>query len=180
MVEKVEQAELSVAPLSQQALMFVAAGVVVIFDQLSKNIIENNLPANYSWAPVDSLANLFQFTHVQNTGAAFGLFSGGGSLFAIIAILVSAIIIFYNYSLPAGFFPLRMALGLQLGGALGNLIDRFRLGHVTDFLDFGPWYIFNFADASIVAGVLILGWLMWREERELRMNSPVEQSELPA
>jgi signal peptidase II len=55
---------------------------------------------------------------------------------------------------------------MQLGGALGNVIDRFRLGHVTDFLDFGPWPVFNLADTSIVAGVVILTWLMFQEQRE--------------
>ena len=166
--------------LGQQTLLFVVAATVIVFDQLSKLIVENNLTVNHSWAPIPQLAELFKFTHVHNTGAAFGFFDGGGSIFAMIAVFVAMIIIYYNYSLPAGFHPLRMALGLQLGGAMGNLIDRIRLGHVTDFLDFGPWYIFNFADASIVMGVVILGLLMWQEERTLRANESMEQGELPA
>jgi signal peptidase II len=84
----------------------------------------------------------------------------------LVALLVAAIILLYNYRLPTGHFLFRIALGLQLGGALGNLVDRIRLGHVTDFLDFGPFPVFNLADASIVAGVLVLVFLMLTETQD--------------
>jgi lipoprotein signal peptidase len=65
-----------------------------------------------------------------------------------------------------------VVLGLLIGGALGNLIDRVRLGHVTDFLDFGPWPIFNVADTAVVVGALVMAWLMWAEARaEARAES---------
>jgi signal peptidase II len=95
----------------------------------------------------------------------------------VVAILVAVIIIVYNYRLPTGHFLFRAALGLQLGGALGNLIDRIRLGHVTDFLDFGSWPVFNLADASIVGGVAVLVLLMLLEGRETAAQS---QPEIPA
>jgi signal peptidase II len=60
---------------------------------------------------------------------------------------------------------LRVALGLQLGGALGNLLDRFTQGGVTDFLDFGPWPVFNIADAAVVAGVILMAYVLLQEER---------------
>jgi signal peptidase II len=72
---------------------------------------------------------------------------------------------------------------LQLGGAIGNLIDRVRIGHVTDFLDVGPWpFLFNIADFAIVSGTILLAWLVWRESREeaeqkkrAEANSPANQ-----
>lgn len=154
------------ATAKQRILPLLIAAVIILLDQLSKLFIESRLPLNYAWAPFPEFAHLFRFTHVSNTGAAFGLFPGGSAFFTIIAIIVAGIILFYNFSLPGGHTLLRLALGLQLGGALGNLIDRFRLGHVTDFLDFGPWPVFNLADTSIVTGVIVLGFLMLLEQRQ--------------
>lgn len=155
------------ATTRQRALPLLVAALIIAIDQFSKLFIEIQLPLNHTWAPFPEYAHLFRFTHVSNTGAAFGLFPGGSPFFTVVAIAVAAIIVVYNFGLPAGHFLLRLALGLQLGGALGNLIDRFRLGHVTDFLDFGRWPVFNVADTSIVAGVVILGILMVLEQRQL-------------
>lgn len=155
------------ATKKQRALPLLIAVLIIVIDQFSKLSVEAQLPLNHTWAPFPEFAHLFRFTHVSNTGAAFGLFPGGSPFFTVVAIAVAAIIVIYNFGLPAGHFLLRLALGLQLGGALGNLIDRFRLGHVTDFLDFGPWPVFNLADTSIVAGVVILGVLMVLEQRQL-------------
>jgi signal peptidase II len=94
----------------------------------------------------------------------------------LVALLVAGIIILYNYRLPTGHILFRVALGLQLGGALGNLIDRIRLGHVTDFLDFGPFPVFNVADASIVAGVLVLVFLMLTERQEQPEEAPARSA----
>lgn len=152
-------------PILQRLFLFAVAGTAVLLDQLSKALIEAVMPMYTAWAPFPEQAHLFRFTHVSNTGAAFGLFPEGGMLFAVVAVAVTGIIVLYNFALPAGHFTLRLALGLQLGGALGNLIDRLRLGHVTDFLDFGPWPVFNLADAAIVAGVCLLALSVWREER---------------
>lgn len=154
----------------QKLLLFLVAGAIIIVDHITKLFIEQWLPLNSTWAPFPELAAVFRITHVSNTGAAFGLFPGGSPIFTVIAIIVAGVIIFYNYQLAGKQTLLRLALGLQLGGATGNLIDRLRLGHVTDFLDFGPWPVFNVADASIVAGVVILGFLMFKEEREEQMR----------
>jgi signal peptidase II len=148
-------------------LFLLAVALAVIgADQLTKAAIEQSLPLNASWAPIADVAHLFRFTHVSNTGAAFGLFPTGSLLFAVVAVAAGMAILVYNLQLPAGSLLLRLALGLQLGGALGNLADRLRLGHVTDFLDVGPWPVFNLADMAIVAGVLLLGLLMLLDERE--------------
>lgn len=151
--------------LAQRLILVLVAATVILGDQISKWLIEHQLPLNTSWAPLPEYAHLFRITHVSNTGAAFGLFPSGSLLFTVIAALVAVVILFYNFQLTDGYRLLRVALGLQLGGALGNLIDRLRIGHVTDFLDFGPWPVFNLADTAIVAGVLLLALLMLQEER---------------
>ena len=162
---------LSPATTGQQLFLFVVTAVVILLDQLSKYFVEISLPMYQSYAPIPIIADIFRFTHATNTGAAFGIFPAGGSFFMVVAIVVGAVILYYNYTLPAGQMGLRLALGLQLGGAWGNVTDRFRLGHVTDFLDFGPWPVFNLADTSIVVGVIILAWLMFKEQQQLTVAS---------
>lgn len=152
----------------QRLLPLGIAATVILLDQYTKGLVEANLPLYQSWAPIPAIASFFRITHATNTGAAFGLFQGGGWLFGILATIVALAIIYYSLTLSYGFNLLRIALGLQLGGAVGNLFDRIQLGHVTDFLDFGPWPIFNLADTAIVSGVVLLAWMMLREERQLR------------
>ncbi|MGH2538757.1 MAG: signal peptidase II [Candidatus Promineifilaceae bacterium] len=149
------------------ALLFVVMLLVVGFDHLTKRLIELRLPMYASWEPIPALAPVIKITHATNTGAAFGLFPSGSSIFMLVAAVVAVAIVIYNFRLPAGNSLFRVALGLQLGGALGNLTDRVRQGFVTDFIDFGPWPVFNLADTSIVAGVILLGILLLREQRQL-------------
>jgi len=155
------------------------AAFVIIADHISKLLIENTLPLNTYWAPIPALTHIFRITHISNTGAAFGMFANSGLILSLIAFVVAGVIIFYNFSLPPGQFWLRLALGLQMGGALGNLIDRIRLGHVTDFLDVGPWWVFNLADLSIVIGVVILAILMFNEQRQ-EAAAQKRQQQMPA
>ncbi len=150
---------------SEKAILFLVMVVVLLADYASKVIVENNLALYTTWAPISELSHLFRFTHVSNTGAAFGFFPGGSLVFSIVAVVVSIFIVIYNQILPGNHQLYRVALGLQLGGALGNLLSRVRLGHVTDFLDFGPWPVFNVADLCVVSGVIMLGFLMLMEER---------------
>lgn len=158
--------ELPPAPLGQKLVLFGLTAVVLVLDQATKHWVETRMVFGESWSPLPQMANLFQFTHVINRGMAFGAFQQGSMLFTLMAVLVAGAIVYYNFTLPAGQWPLRIALGLQLGGALGNLVDRLRQGHVTDFLDFGPWPVFNVADTAIVVGVVILAWLAWQEHRQ--------------
>lgn len=150
------------------------AALVVLVDQLSKYLVLAWLGEGQSWEIAPWLAPVFRFTHVTNTGAAFGLFREWGDFFVIVAAIVIVVIIFYYRHLPDGQRLMRVALGLQLGGAVGNLVDRLRQGFVVDFIDlnFWPlheWPVFNLADSSIVAGVVLLALLMiWEERRERR------------
>ena len=105
-----------------------------------------------SWA-----SDWFSFTYVTNTGAAFGLFPDRGAIFMAIAVVVVVVIAIYYWHMPAGQWLIKLSLGLQLGGAAGNLIDRVQYGHVVDFIDFKFWPVFNLADTSIVIGVSLLG-----------------------
>ncbi len=158
------------APLHQRAILFLIAGTIILVDQFTKYLIEQSLGLFEVWAPIPAIEPFFRIMHATNQGTAFGFFPQGASLFALMALIVSGAIIYYNHTLPAGNRWLRVALGLTLGGALGNLIDRLRLGHVTDFLDFGPWPVFNVADMAIVGGAIVLGWLVLQESRhEKRM-----------
>ncbi len=147
-------------------ILFLVAGMIILFDQYSKYLVESSLPLFTYYAPIPELENIFRITHVSNTGVAFGLFQDGNSIFTILAIIVSIAIIIYNARLESGHKLLRLALGLQMGGALGNMIDRTRQGYVTDFMDIGPWPVWNVADLAIVSGTILLVLIMFREERE--------------
>ncbi len=143
------------------------ATVVLLLDQLSKLAIISWLPHRTGWPELDSpIGAFFRFYHSHNTGVAFGLFQGNNGFFVIVALLVVGGLLWYQTTLPAEDRWTRLALGLQVGGALGNVIDRLRLGHVTDFLDFhiGSWHwpTFNLADSAIVIGVFLLMIQLWR------------------
>lgn len=132
---------------------FLVAATVLGLDQLTKTIVRNGLAIGESWPNDDWLVKI---THVTNTGAAFGILQGQGVFLTITAIVAIAAIFFYYAFPPLEHGLLRIALGLQLGGAAGNLIDRVRLGHVTDFFHFPHYPAFNIADSSIVVGLFVI------------------------
>jgi signal peptidase II len=142
----------------------VVAALVVGLDQLTKHLVVSRLALYEAWAPIADLSHVFTIHYVTNTGAAFGLFQNGNLFFVIVAIIVSAVILLYYRFVPGGQWFVRLSLGLQLGGALGNLVDRLRMGSVIDFLDFQIWPVFNVADMSIVGGVMLLAFLLLRED----------------
>ena len=133
-------------------VLLVVVGIVLALDQLTKYIVVETLLLRESW-PEDSF---FRFTHGTNSGTAFGLFQN--QTFFLIIFSAGAIgFIYYFYrshAMPS--LLLRLAMGLQLGGALGNLLDRVRAGKVVDFLGVGPWPTFNIADSAIVTGITLL------------------------
>ena len=149
----------------------VVAILVLGVDQYTKVLVATNLALYESWAPIPALAGRFDIHFVTNTGAAFGLFQNGSLAFAVVAALVSILIIVYSRYLPEGQWLVRLSLGLQLGGAAGNLIDRIRLGYVIDFLDVRFWPVFNIADSAVVCGVALLAVLLLREDRLDRERS---------
>ena len=126
--------------------------VVLGIDQLSKHLIRTNLRLGESW-PSEGLLRL---THGTNTGSAFGLFPNQTAFLIVASVIaIGFLVYFYNtHALPRPL--LRFAIGLQLGGAFGNLIDRLSAGAVVDFIDLWWWPIFNVADSSIVVGMVLL------------------------
>lgn len=140
------------------AVLFGIALVVIVLDQYTKALVRQNLPLNTSWMPIPWLDPFVTLTHVRNTGAAFGLFPSLGGVFRLVSLVVVVAIIFFFRQLAATSWLLRIALGLQLGGAAGNLIDRLTLGYVTDFVDVRVWPIFNVADSAIVVGTALLAY----------------------
>jgi signal peptidase II len=140
------------AGVTQWVALLVVAGTAVIADQLTKSIVTTRLPIG------DAVASLgpFSIHHVQNTGIAFGLFAHSTTAVIVLtAAAVTAMLVFF--ARQAQRHPLLpVALGLVIGGSVSNLVDRVRLGHVTDFLDFLYWPAFNLADTFIVVGVALL------------------------
>lgn len=160
--------------LTRWLFLIGVALAVIALDQTSKAFVAANLSLYEQWAPLEALRPYFTFTYVQNTGAAFGILPDGGLFFALVAFVVVGMILYFYRQMPDQGWPIRLALGLQLGGATGNLIDRLRLGYVVDFFDFKFWPVFNVADASIVVGVcLLLGALWWVERRTDDPQPPV-------
>lgn len=144
--------------------MFVALAVLVpIIDQITKAVITHYVPEYHS---VTIIPGLLAWTHVRNPGAAFGLLPFQRPLFiAVASLLVVAAAIFRKRILSEP--PLvQIALGLGLGGAVGNLMDRLRTGYVTDFIEVPFIPIFNIADMAIVFGVGILLWTSFFMEAE--------------
>ena len=165
-------------------LPFAIMAVVLLLDQGTKYLVETRIPLYGVWAPIPALEGLFRVVHTANSGAVFGLFQGTGMFFAGLAVVVALAIAYFNLTLPGKQWAIRVALGLQLGGALGNLIDRLRQGHVTDFIDTGPWYIWNLADLAIVSGVILFAVAYWREvrreEEAKRAANPPANEHAPA
>lgn len=144
------------------------AGLVIALDQWTKHLVRTMIPYSEAWAPWDWLLPYARLVHWQNTGAAFGMFQGMAIVFAILAVVGSVAILYYYPLVPKEDWLIRLALGLQLGGAIGNLIDRIRFnGAVTDFASVGNFAVFNVADASISIGVVLLVLGMWQHERRV-------------
>jgi signal peptidase II len=159
------------------------AGAIIALDQTTKYLVRSLLQVGETWSPAQWLAPYARIVHWNNTGAAFGMFPSGGWIFTIIAIIVVAAVLFYWPRVPGNKVALRIALALQFGGAIGNLIDRLIHGTVTDFISLGSFPVFNLADASISTGVAVLVIGMWveeRRERKTRKTAPEVQEETKA
>jgi signal peptidase II len=128
------------------------AALIFLVDQFTKFLARELLSYGESFPRY----GFFRITHTQNTGSAFGLFPDQNTALILVAFLGITILALLYRNLRPTTNLLRLSLGLQMGGAAGNLIDRLLLGHVTDFVDIGPWPVFNVADSSIVTGLVML------------------------
>ncbi|MDQ2692460.1 MAG: signal peptidase II [Chloroflexota bacterium] len=156
------------------------AAVIVLLDQWTKWLVRSNIPAGESWLPESLLwlSPYARIVHWYNRGAAFGMFQQGNMVFTVLAFIVIAAILYYYPQISKADWPLRLALSMQLGGAIGNLIDRIRIGHVTDFISIGSFPVFNVADSSITVGcaVLLLGvWLQERAAKQAKVQAALTE-----
>ena len=142
-------------PTSPLAIGVVVA--VVVIDQLAKAAAATWLPQQQ---PVDVIPGLLTLYRVANTGIAFSLFAGSGLLLTIVTALIAVGVVVYWLRAEDGGRMAAIAYALILGGAIGNLIDRLRLGSVVDFLFLHlgarPLFIFNLADAALTIGPVLL------------------------
>ena len=158
-------------------MLWVLAALVLLLDQSTKSIIIAWLDWGESW-PAEGFLRI---THARNTGTAFSLFQGHSNVLSIVALFAVAVLLWVYATTGAKSFVLRFALGLQLGGALGNLLDRLRLGYVTDFIDVGPWPIFNVADSAISVGmVLMVSYFVMTRNEEIDISAASTAAEVPA
>jgi signal peptidase II len=148
---------------TRTGLFAACATVVVALDQLTKQIASTHLLMG---DPVPVLGDVVRLTLVRNTGAAFGLFPGSRVPFIVISLLAVAVVMYLFVRETYRSLANRILLGCILGGAIGNLIDRIRLGWVVDFIDVGigatRWPVFNVADSAVTLGVILLAWNLAR------------------
>ena len=161
------------APWYRDWFLPVTVSTVLLADQVSKYVVKQNLGLYESW-PAEGLIRI---THGTNSGTIWGLFPNETFILIVASFFAIGFLYYFYRSQTLQSRILRLAVGLQLGGALGNLIDRVRLGEVVDFIDVGWWPVFNLADSSIVVGIATLITMVW-----LGRDAPTESatSEGPA
>lgn len=131
--------------------------LIIAVDQLTKWVVETRLAYGEVWAPWPAMIRYARIIHWTNTGVAFGMFQGMGWIFSIFAIVISVAIIYYFPRVAREDWAIRVALVLEMAGAIGNMIDRLRIhGAVLDFISVGNFPVFNVADSCITVGVAFL------------------------
>lgn len=160
--------------------LFLIAGSIILLDQATKILIRQNLALQETWVPWAWLAPYARIVHWYNTGVAFGMFQQGNLIFTVLSAIVSACILVVYPRIPREEKVLRLATCMMLGGAVGNLIDRLTIGHVTDFISIGNFAVFNVADASITCGVGVLLLGVWLQERRARKQTGQDDPSSPA
>ncbi|GAB4527388.1 MAG: signal peptidase II [Anaerolineae bacterium] len=157
--------------------------IVVLVDQITKQIVSTNLALYESYTPIAALEPVFQITRTFNTGAAFGLLPQGSDFFLIIAVIVVAAMLYFYPRIPDEGYLTRFAMGLVCGGAIGNALDRLQHGHVIDFIHYQipnvVSNVSNLADHAIVIGVLLILFDSWRLERREEQRAAQAAAQLP-
>ncbi len=152
--------------------LFLLSGTVIVLDQWTKYLVRTHLSLGQFWLPPgwEWLLPYARLTNWFNRGSAFGMLQNAGVALTVLALVVAGLIIYYYPHIERDDWAVRIALGLQMGGALGNMIDRVHLGYVVDFISVGTFPVFNLADSAITLGVgfLLLGWYL--QEKRLRQE----------
>ncbi len=142
-------------------LFWGVVAVVVILDQLTKTWVDASFELAALGGSTEFIGDLVRISKVYNDGAIFGFFDASASIMAVLTVLVVVAVTWYEWRYGAGMGPLvTVGLGLLMGGAIGNFIDRVRFGHVIDFVDMGlgdsRWYAWNVSDAAVSIGIVLL------------------------
>lgn len=163
--------------LKSYGFLFSIVGLIILLDQWTKWLVRSNLALGESWSPWSWLAPYARIVNWKNTGAAFGMLQNFNVVFSVLAVVISLAIIYYFPRVEKSEWPLRIALAMQMGGALGNLTDRLTQGFVTDFVSLGRFAVFNVADSSISIGVAVLIIGVWlRDRQEARRTQEMSES----
>lgn len=159
-------------------ILFGVAGAAIALDQWTKWLARENIEYGGQWLPewLSWLSPYARFVHWYNSGAAFGMFPNGNLVFMSLAFVVIGAIIYYYPMVQNEEWYLKAAMGLQLAGATGNLLDRLQMGKVTDFISVGTFPVFNLADASISIGVVILLLGVWWQERRAKKSNQLSEN----
>lgn len=173
---------------SNYILLYIYSFLLVVVDQISKIIVKTSMDYGQS---IPILGDFFRLTYIENPGMAFGIHFGGRWFFAIFSLFASIALIIYLYKIRESHWTVRTAMVLILGGAAGNLVDRFLFGRVVDFFDvefidipafhiagwsfhgMTRWPIFNMADSYVFVGMVLLIVYMYLEEK--RAKKPIHE-----
>ena len=136
-------------------LLLIIAAFVVVVDQFTKYLVTSNMIEGMGIPIVDGI---FHLTYILNPGAAFGILENNRWFFVLTALAVLAFLFYYRHVILSETRMVQFGIALFAGGALGNLIDRIRIGLVIDFFDLRIWPIFNVADIAICLGVGLILW----------------------
>ena len=134
----------------------IACLLVIALDQLSKWIILEAIGPDAARDVIQIVPGVLRLHFIRNTGSAFGLFQGNSDVLKVLAIFAVVGLLAYYVRTASRDWLVALAMGLQLGGAIGNILDRFRHGYVVDFIDFPRFPTFNVADSAITVGVVLL------------------------
>jgi signal peptidase II len=156
-------------------ILLVVGVAVLVFaiDRVTKTWVSENIPLGTA-RPV--VGDYVRIVHAQNTGAAFGLLPERTTLLSVLSVVAVLAIVYYYRQIASNSSLVSATLGMQLGGAFGNLLDRIRQGYVVDFVDVGigdvRFWALNVADSSIVVGIILVTLALWYEEHRAATPKP--------
>src|SRR3954453_8780876 len=161
--------------LSRHSLTFAATALLVVgLDRWTKNLATEKL-LDSGVRSVPMLGEYIRLTYVENRGAAFGVLQEQTSFFILVGLVVISVIVASYRYIPEPSWLLNLCLGLQMGGAIGNLVDRILVGYVVDFVDLTFWPVFNVADSAICIGVAGLAYTVLFPPRRPVGERPIER-----
>src|SRR5438309_4087046 len=161
--------------MSGRRLLVIGACALAVFvaDRITKTWVAESLPLNQ---PRQVVGDYIRIVHAQNTGAAFGLLPERTTLLSVLSVVAVLAIVYYYRQIASNSSLVSATLGMQLGGAFGNLLDRITQGYVVDFVDVGVgdvrFWAFNVADSSIVVGIILVTAALWYEEHRAATPKP--------